>query len=510
MRAKERIITTSKKSVRHLAGVIIAFFIIISSVFIPLSLAQEGTSTLLLPYYPNCRFGVTVGNNFTPFDPNELSSLNAGWYVNWRTEPSLGEPVGIEHVNLVRLQANSNSYIASPNKDDLMIEVATKPGQTWFVANEPDSIWQDTLWATIYADAYHDLYYLIKGVDPTAKVGIGAIVQPTPLRFQYLDIIWDSYQAKYDEEMPVDVWNIHSFILKEISGDHPLANNGDPKYAVWGAFIPPGPEFEEVYEGILYDVRDMDDVNIFWQRIIDFRAWMAQRGQRNKPLVITEYGVLFPEDYLDEDGLLLSQERVGDFMLASFDLMLDDTDETLGYLHDDNRLVQRWAWFSVDGPAENWGGTLFDAKTGAIRDLGKTYRDYTAALAPAVSLKPSQTETVPSVVLAAGAPVTFTLKADIANSGNISSTSPITVTFYAGDPLIPGPQIGSPQIITRPLAGCGEFTTVSVDWTNVLAGANPYFVQIESADDPAASSQIISGVALAATQRVYLPLLSKN
>lgn len=494
-------------------GVIITFFIIIGSIFVSLSQAQGGTSTLLLPYYPNCRFGITVGSNFTPFDANELGSLNAGWYVNWRTGTSLGEPVGIEHVNLVRLQANLSSYIASPNKDDLMIEVATKPGQTWFIANEPDSIWQDTLWATIYADAYHDLYYLIKGVDPTAKVGIGAIVQPTPLRFQYLDIIWDSYQAKYGQEMPVDIWNIHSFILREISGDHPSANNGDPKYEVWGAYIPPGPEFNgenPIYEGILYDRRDMDNLAIFWQRIVDFREWMAQHNQRNKPLVITEYGVLFPEDFDDEDGVLFSQERVGEFMRGSFDLMLNGADETLGYPHDNNRLVQRWAWFSVDGPAENWGGTLFDVKTGTIRDLGKTYRDYTTILAPTVSLKPSRIETVPSVVLAAGAPVTFTLKADIANSGNISSTSPITVTFYAGDPLNPGPQIGSPQILTHPLAGCGEFTTVSVDWTNVLAGANPYFVQIESADDPAASSQIISGVALAATHQVYLPLLSKN
>ena len=474
------------------------------------SYAQEPNKTTLFPSYPNCRFGITLGSHFTPFDNNDLNSLNAGWYVNWSTAESLDEPDNIEHVNMVRLEARPGGYISNPDPAALMTEVAAKSGQVWFIGNEPDSIWQDTLDAATYAEAYHDLYYLIKGVDSTARVGIGGIVQPTPLRFQYLDIIWATYQTNYQEDMPVDIWNIHSFILREISADHPLANNGNPKYDIWGAYIPPGPEFDGIYEGILYDIRDQDNLTIFWQRIVDFRQWMAEHDQRDKPLIITEYGVLFPEDFLDEDGIPLSQARVSVFMRDGFELMLHGKDAVLGYPYDDQRLVQGWAWFSLDGDPFVWGGSLFDPSTGQIRGLGQAYRDYTGLLTPTVSIRPAMVESLPAVHLSSGSPVTFILMAHIANSGNISSTFPITVSFYQGDPQSPGPLIGQPHVITQSLAGCGGHTTISTNWADVTTGAHPFFVQVESVDGTLNIPQILTGSVLVATDQLFLPLISKN
>jgi len=468
---------------------------VLANILLPKVYAQGGGSSATFPY-PNCRFGITVGSDFAPFDSAELDRLNAGWYVNWRTVPSINEPIGIEHVNIIRLRANLDSYTSTPTKTELAALVAANPGQTWFIGNEPDSEFQDTLWATIYADAYYDLYHLIKTVDPTAMVGIGAVVQPTPLRFQYLDIIWNTYRNKYNETMPVDVWNIHSFILREERG-------------TWGAFIPPGPEFSNVNTGILYDARDMDDINIFRQRLFDFRQWMANHGQRDKPLYVTEYGLLWPETYKDEDGILFSQTRAGAFMQASFDVMRNTTDASLGYPYDDNRLVQRWAWFSVDGDPAYWGGSLFDSGTGDIRYLGQVYQNYTNGLTPTVTVYPAKTTAIPINQSGSGSLLTssFILKADIANSGNIFSTLPITITFFQGSIQNPGPQIGATQIISRQLAGCGNFETVAVTWTNVLTGANPYFVQVDAAINTMDPLKTLSGIALVAAYHTYLPLI---
>ncbi len=471
---------------------VIAVLLSFSLSLISYAQGGSGNTSIELPYN-NCRFGVTVGGDFSPFASNDLQLLNAGWYVNWHVGSSVAEPPGYEHINVIRLHANLNSYTATPTKDDLPALVAANPGQIWFIGNEPDSIFQDTLWATIYADAYYDLYHIIKSADPTAQVGIGAVVQPTPLRFQYLDIIWDTYRSKYGLPMPVDVWNIHSFILREERG-------------TWGAFIPPGPEFADIDFGILYDARDMDDIDIFRQRLIDFRTWMAAHGQRDKPLYITEYGVLWPENYEDEDGNLFSQVRVGNFMQASFDAMRFDTDEQIGYPYDDNRLVQRWAWFSVDGDTSSWGGSLFDSQTGAIRDLGETYQNYTAQITPSVTIYPAKTTA--SLITQSGTGSfllsDFLLTADIANSGNIFSSQPITVTFFEGSETNVGAQIGASQIITASLKGCGEYKTVGVTWTNVLTGANPYFVQVEIGNT---QPKTLSGIALVATNHMYLPIV---
>ncbi len=101
--------------------------------------------------------------------------------------------------------------------------VLANPGATWLIGNEPDSPVQDNLLPELYARAYHHLYTLIKSYDATARIGAGGIVQPTPLRFQYLDRVLAAYRAYYHQTLPADLWNIHSYILREITADDPLA-----------------------------------------------------------------------------------------------------------------------------------------------------------------------------------------------------------------------------------------------------------------------------------------------
>jgi hypothetical protein len=247
----------------------------------------------------------------------------------------------------------------SPDLATLGTIIDNNPGSLWLVGNEPDCIWQGNSLPSDYAVVYHELYSFIKSRDPSAQIAIGGIVQPTPLRLQYLDMVLAAYQSLYGEMMPVDVWNIHNMILREERGS-------------WGCDIPPGIDADQ---GMLYEIQDNDDIEIFKQQIVAFRQWMKEKGERDKPLIISEYGVLMPAVY----GF--DYARVKAFMYASFDYLTTATNGSLGYPADGNKLVQRWVWYSLnDDDFEGWPSHhhLFDPETRQITQLGTDYANYTS------------------------------------------------------------------------------------------------------------------------------------
>ena len=238
----------------------------------------------------------------------------------------------------------------------------------------------DDMLSEWYARAYHDLYYIIKAADPTTTIAAGNIVQPTLQRLTYLDRVLDAYETTYGEPLPTDAWVIHSYILCEKC--YPFNIPSEP--FAWGAcFVPDWPSRSASDPlATFYSVYDHWDIDIFTQRIIDFRQWMYDNGYRNHPLLIGEYGILFYE------GLVYGMTPADDvaFMLAGFDWMREARDPVLGYKPDDNRLVQRWAWFSLDH-GNYPGGTLFDPYIYEPTELGIAYADYTSQIQPAVDLK---------------------------------------------------------------------------------------------------------------------------
>ncbi|MFQ5610892.1 MAG: hypothetical protein ACE5H9_02020 [Anaerolineae bacterium] len=297
------------------------------------------------------RFG--VGVPYPPLQPDTAGQLGLGWYLTWRaleTPLNLG---GIEFWQMVRV--GEEGY--RPDAATIERIARANPGATWLIGNEPDVIWQDNVTPARYAELYHELYHLLKETDPAARVAIGGITQPTPLRLQYLEMVVSSYESRYGQAMPVDVWNIHNFILREERGS-------------WGVDIPPGFEVEQ---GILFELEDHDDLERFKAQIITFRQWMADHGQREKPLIVSEYGILMPEDY----GFPL--ERVKRFMYGTYDFMLNARDEQLGYPADDNRLVQRWAWYSLADDLYPTGNFI-DLESGELTSLGHAHQEYIAAL----------------------------------------------------------------------------------------------------------------------------------
>jgi hypothetical protein len=273
--------------------------------------------------------------------------------MDWLANANPARPAGMEFVQTIRTLHG----VLDPDVNTITEIARSVPGSMWLVGNEPDRVtWQDDATPLQYAAAYHQAYEVLKQADPTALVAAGGIIQPTPLRLRYLDAVLAAYQQLYARPMPVDVWNIHNYVLREERGS-------------WGAEIPPGlPDSR----GMLYEVDDSGNLETWKSHIWAFRRWMRDRGYRDRPLIVSEFGIPMPSDY----GF--GPDRVRSFLYATLDFLLSASDPTLGYPPDGNRLVQRWCWFSLadtDYPT----GNLFDPQSLQMTSLGKAWQEYSSA-----------------------------------------------------------------------------------------------------------------------------------
>jgi hypothetical protein len=437
--------------------------------------------------YTNCRFG--VGQAHQPLISYDVASLNVGWYVDWKTQLSPSRPGGVEYVQMLRM-VGPTSY--SPSGSALADRIAANPGALWLVGNEPDCIYQDNVLPQNYAQAYHHAYFFIKSHDPTARVAVGGIVQPTPLRMQYLDIVLSSYVSLYNEPLPTDAWHIHTFILREADCD---VYPGE----CWGSEIPPGISADH---GMMYDLEDTDNLNIFQERIVQFRQWMRDRGYQNTPLIITEYGTLVPHSYQGWD-----EERGKVFMYGTFDFLLTANDPGLGYPADENRLVQRWLWYSLDDTA--YGGTLFDPSTLDLLPMGAYFGAYTGAISPTVDLLAVDVGQATPIPLAPAGAATITLQARVSNVGNVPTAGSVTVRFLDGE----GQQIGSDQAISTAVAGCATVEEITLVWPDVAPGSHVVQVVVDPEDVVSEGNEgnnEISGVVFVAKTHAFLPLITRG
>lgn len=281
----------------------------------------------------------------------DVARLGAGWHISCQRGQDPVPSAGMECAQLL----GSTGGVGQNDLASVREVAASHPGRLWLLGNEPDVIWQMNATPEEYARLYHSVYEAIKGADPTSQVAIGGISQVTPLRLRYLEEIMAAYAAAYGRSMPVDVWNIHLAILREERG-------------TWGVDIPPGMPADT---GILYEIEDNGDVEILKKQVRMFRRWMAEQGFRDRPLIVTEFSVLMPEEY----GFPF--ERVRAFMIAAFDFLMTATDQDLGYPADGNRLVQRWAWYSAADHLYSTGN-LFDPDSGQLTALGEVFVAYAA------------------------------------------------------------------------------------------------------------------------------------
>lgn len=322
--------------------------------WLPPTLAPPGLTATRAPeqglFSPRQRMGFVAP--MRDAERYDVARLGAGWHISCQRGEDPVLTAGMECAQLVGVTGGVSEFDVA-----MLREIAARnPGRLWLVGNEPDVIWQVNATPEQYAHLYHDVYEALKEADPTCQVAIGGISQVTPLRLRYLDEVMAAYANAYGRPMPVDVWNIHLAILREERG-------------TWGVDIPPGMPDDT---GILYEIEDNGDIEILKSQVVTFRRWMSERGLRDNPLLVTEFSILMPPEY----GFPF--ERVREFMIAAFDFLMTATDEDVGYPPDGNRLVQRWAWYSVADSAYSTGN-LFDPDTGQITALGKAFADYAAS-----------------------------------------------------------------------------------------------------------------------------------
>lgn len=303
--------------------------------------------TFVFPAEERFRLGVSMPMGAT--QRYDLNALGVGWVMDWRAQTSPDLPPEIAYAQTVRMSEGG----LTPNAEVLMVIAAANPGALWLVANEGDVRWQDDVVPETYARLYHEAYMAIKAGDPAAVVAVGGIAQPTPLRLRYIEQVLAIYHAEFGQSLPAQAWHIHNYMLREERNS-------------WGVDIPAGLPDDT---GILYEVDDSGDLQTFRTQIYEFRRWMAARGYRDLPLIISEYGVPMPADY----GFPL--ERVAGFLQETWEFFLTATDPDIGNPNDGGRLVQRWCWFSLADPLYPTGN-LVNVQTGEWTPLGQIWIAY--------------------------------------------------------------------------------------------------------------------------------------
>lgn len=483
----------------------------------------------------NCRYGVATSGPSMPW----LPTLNVGWYVNFTAASQPVEDVEFVHILRVRQDRDGDIYLPTYTiqpaltNGDLGTLIDQNPGALWLVGNEPDvSAVQDDTFPDVYARAYHEVYEYIKQRDATAQLGIAGLSMMTPGRLQYLDIAWQTYLQEYHTIMPIDVWNFHLYVLPERrwgtneNSDGKIALGTDAALAKydsdWGnpALCP----LEEVHCRA-----EHSEVELFMEQVVALRSWMKTHGQQNKPLILSEYSLLYPyviDDpnnpsacfLQDELGQCFTPERVTAYMDATFDYLETAVDPNLGYPRDGYRLVQQWLWYSmVTLPEESGGSSNLlvqnfadypSGSTDALTLMGQNFLDEVAAQPVLANLVAEMV--YGSVPLTSGEPTTATLTTRFYNNGNAAVTEPFEVTFYADEAQT---QIIGTAVISPNVEGCGKpGYQASIQWSNLPAGPHAFWVEVDSADiilEPQ-TDNVASGLVIVAPHNIFLPVVVRT
>ncbi len=294
------------------------------------------------------RFGFGANSSANEYD---WESLGAGWFHGWRMQI----PYTLPGVDFYPMVAAYGDLMGNETLAQMQSAVNSRPenypdGTVWIISNE---LQYDTfctkngaplspcrgITPTEYAEKYKKYRDWVKQINPTYKTAIGFInaIEEVGRPFALADIL-DAYQARYGEPMPIDVFNLHAYGFG----------------------------------------RSIDFDYCFRPTIETYRQVMADYGYRDKPLIITEVGVL--------EGIYVGwipPEYVLAFQIQAFDYLRTATSETTGMPSDDDRLVQRWAWMALTGwnPSSDHKydkTALFNIDSKAITALGQQYGDYVA------------------------------------------------------------------------------------------------------------------------------------
>ncbi len=488
----------------------------------------------------NCRYGVTTKSETDQVD--WVDDFGAGWFLDFLFySPPASNGAEFAPIIYVRQDKDeAGNYLPSvkvipPLTDGGLGPIIDRnPGSLWIIGNEVDrgpgpgnsSAGVGDTFPDAYARTYHDAYKFIKQRDPMALVGISGLVEVTPGRLQYLDLVWDTYLELYHTPMPVDVWNMHLYILPEVMPDGrpndiaSVALGTDPALGIReSGGLPAACTLSDVY-----CVAEHDDIDIFAEQVVAMRTWMRDHGQRQKPLILSEYSILYPYydsqgqacSFRDENNDCFDPQRVASFMAKSFNYLETEAfDSELGYSLDNDRLVQQWNWFSVYRPFLGHASNLITAdEPPQLTPAGLLFQQSTFSSALYVNLLPGWLSNPKLTLVGTGTTVTATLTLAVHNNGTERADSPFEVAFFRDSALndligtgtVPGPEAGFPG-----MTGCGtRYINVTVDWPGLPEGEHPFWVKIDYLDEIGESDEgdnVASGIVSVGSMGIFLPAL---
>jgi len=480
----------------HNSFIIIGLVVVLLALSAPDVLAGDPVSpSLIQASAPSCRFGAAT---FSTLHSAWVGPLNLGWHLNFRTW-IIADAEAIEFVPVIRLKQRKDGCTRLPGFDfdpplteaRLGAVIRSRPGALWVIGNEPDrgpnpedtacvNRMQDDTAPEVYARAYHDAYAFIKRIDPTAQVATAGLVQVTPSRLQYLDIVWNTYRQVYGVDLPADAWGMHLYVLPEAYADgrpNSIANiaiGTDPALAIRES----GNDATRCADAKVYCYAEHDSMAEFANQVVAMRQWMKDHGQQNKPLLLTEYSLLLPDDYLDEYGNSFAPERVAEFANRSLDYLENTADAGLGYPRDGYRLVQRWLWFSVQLEGPGMASNLVNNSLTQMTGVGQVYANHGAAALRTLNLYPKVVHGAVGLGMNGDGTRNARLTAEVRNAGSIPTTGSFTVSFYRDAGLTN--LIGS-VAVPAGLSGCDSQTALArVVWPNLPPGEYPFWAKVDA------------------------------
>lgn len=250
------------------------------------------------------RFGVCA--EWDEALPDYLDQLGDVWYYDYHYRP----PNAGDHPRLFMVRWEDQG-------DALAQVLRENRGAWWAVGNEPNDPNQDDRTPEEYAVFYHDFWHWAKGIDKGCRITPAGIADAD---WRWADDFREAYRAAYGDYPPVDGWNIHNYLLETTISPY--------------------------------------NVDEFKRRILAFRHWMMQIGEDDKPLFLTEFGVLYGTGCCERP--------------------VDPPELTIAFMHETvtwlatTDHVQYWAWFIANN-AREFNGGLFD-ENGQITAYGEMYR----------------------------------------------------------------------------------------------------------------------------------------
>jgi hypothetical protein len=461
-----------------------------------------------------CHIAITVPNGVDGYD---LPVIGVSSFLNWGKVRPSGIPSYIDHVKVLRVR--DDLYPSELASLDTYLTLPQYQGQVWIIGNEPDTTnnGQDGVTAEVYAERYYEMATKIRSLDLTASIGFGPVVQPTPLRIRYLQKAIDHMATTLppsgagtitDTLALIDIFTPHAFILNE----QPF---------VWGAGIPPGFENDHNDAFIIDIFTQVDwthDINLFNQFVTGYRQWMKNIGAQDKPLWLTEYGSLMPPiDPPDGRDLVnVTDEATRDYMLATFDSILNTKDPAIGYAADDNRLVQRGYWYSLNEFRYMFGGALFDPLTTARTIVGDAYVAYNPPPGSVSLVNPDVYPVSARLIPLHYTPGTQNSRVDYRLEVRVGNN--VISDLLTGVSVDLRENGGGGAILATgqgDLARCGGVGIISMNWDNVVPNT-PYDLVLDVTVQPASgvdtdlgNNSLLFPVTPGEPKLIMLPLLSR-